>query len=170
MTTVRPAVLDDLDAVLAIENESFSDPWSRHALALALTGLQTLFMVADAVVHLVESGREQTNPGGADADRIAGYFVLSPVGDEAELLNLAVSPRIRRRGIGAALVEQAMRAAAERGARAVFLEVRESNTAARALYQSAGFEQVGRRKRYYQRPREDALILRRAVAGVSDHI
>ena len=91
--------------------------------------------------------------------------MLSPIGDEAELLNLAVSRQSRRRGIGATLVEHAVREAEARGARAVFLEVRESNVAARALYASAGFDQVGRRKGYYQRPREDALILRIETGG-----
>jgi len=167
LTVVRPAEPDDLDALVAIENDSFSDPWSRHALALAVTNVHTVVMVAELGPGAsAEPGNESASregEGDAEGERVAGYFVLSPIGDEAELLNLAVSRQSRRRGTGAALVQHAVREAAARGARAVFLEVRESNVAARALYASAGFDQVGRRKGYYERPTEDALILRKVI-------
>ncbi len=83
--------------------------------------------------------------------------------DEAELLNLAVAPSVRGKGIGSALLERASADARRWGAKARFLEGRASNDDARRLYAKAGFEEVGRRRSYYRRPLEDALILRRAL-------
>jgi len=83
--------------------------------------------------------------------------------DEAEIANLAVSDDARRGGIGARLLDHAIEAARDRKSRVVFLEVRESNAAARALYSSRGFEVAARRSKYYRKPVEDALVLRRAL-------
>jgi ribosomal-protein-alanine N-acetyltransferase len=85
--------------------------------------------------------------------------------DEGELANLAVAPELRSRGIGRLLLDAILQNATTRGVRQLYLEVRESNVAARGLYLGRGFEQVGRRKRYYRSPTEDALILRRALNG-----
>ena len=89
--------------------------------------------------------------------------------DEGEILNLGVAPRHRRRGVGRALVERTLDGLRSRGVRVVYLEVRESNAAARRLYETMGFAEVGRRGRYSQRPVEDAVILRGTltIAGVS---
>ena len=96
-----------------------------------------------------------------------GGFVLARVAaDEAEVLTLAVLPEQRRHGLGRALLDQAMRTAGEQGARAMFLEVAEANRAARALYDGAGFLEVGRRRRYY-RGGGDALVLRAAILSGS---
>jgi ribosomal-protein-alanine N-acetyltransferase len=94
---------------------------------------------------------------------MVGYSVLARAADEAELLNLAVAEGARGRGVGTALVRRVITDAAEWGAWAVFLEVRASNAAALALYGRAGFSEVGRRRGYYRRPLEDALILRREL-------
>ena len=119
----------------------FSDPWStqdfRDCVAFAL------FLVAV----------------GPD-DGVSGYVVALEAADEGEILNLAVAPAGRRRGLGRALVEQMLEALRGRGVRQVYLEVRESNAPARALYASRGFTEVGRRKQYYRRPVEDAIVLR----------
>jgi [ribosomal protein S18]-alanine N-acetyltransferase len=96
----------------------------------------------------------------ADRPSMLGYSVLRRAGDEAELLNLAVAPMHRRRGVGTILLNRALDDARQFGARTVFLEVRASNRVARAMYAGRGFEQAGRRQRYYRRPVEDALILR----------
>ena len=96
---------------------------------------------------------------------VAGYAVAHHAADEAEILNLGVAPAQRRRGLGRALVVRLMALLADRGVRAVYLEVRESNDAARRLYQQLGFRDVGRRPGYYRRPVEDAVILRTAVAA-----
>jgi len=92
--------------------------------------------------------------------RIVGYVVALDAADEGEILNLAVAPAMRRTGLGRALVQQMLEALSDRGVRQVFLEVRESNAPARALYAAHGFKEVGRRKQYYRRPVEDAIVLR----------
>jgi [ribosomal protein S18]-alanine N-acetyltransferase len=126
--------------VHAIEQRVFADPWStldfRDCVSYAL------FLVAE------------------DQGRIAGYVVALDAADEGEILNLAVAEGGRRRGLGRALVEAIVAALSERGVRQVYLEVRESNAAARALYAAFGFKDVGRRQAYYRRPVEDAIILR----------
>lgn len=94
----------------------------------------------------------------------AGFLVAWMAGeDEAEILSLATAPWARRRGIGAALIERACVALAARGAARIFLDVREDNHAARALYERAGFDACGRRRGYYDTPQgaRDALVLRR---------
>jgi ribosomal-protein-alanine N-acetyltransferase len=87
------------------------------------------------------------------------WFVV----DESEIANLAVTDDARRAGVGARLLDHALEAAQQRGCRVVFLEVRESNAAARGLYASRGFEVAGRRSKYYRKPIEDALVLRRGL-------
>ena len=91
---------------------------------------------------------------------IVGYVVGRSVLDEAEILNLGVDPPARRQGVARALVRDLLSGFAAARIRSVFLEVRESNLAALALYQSFGFRPVGRRPRYYRRPIEDAVLLR----------
>jgi len=97
--------------------------------------------------------------------RAVGYVLARQAADEAEILNLGVAPAARRRGIGRALVREGLAALAARGAEQVFLEVRESNAAARALYAEFGFAEVGRRRGYYRRPTEDAIVLRAAISA-----
>ncbi len=133
-----------MPAVYAIEQVAFSDPWSARDFREC---------VASDVVFLVA----------AAPDGVAGYVIAQDAADEGEILNLAVAPARHRGGIGRALVEQVLATLARRGARRVFLEVREANAAARALYAALGFEEVGRRTRYYRRPAEDAIVLRAAI-------
>lgn len=92
---------------------------------------------------------------------VAGYVVALDAADEGEILNLAVAPGGQRHGLGRALVQDMLEELAGRGVTHVYLEVRESNAPARALYAAHGFKEVGRRKQYYQRPVEDAIVLRR---------
>ena len=98
-----------------------------------------------------------------DASGVVGYIVARCVADEGEILNLAVGDRYQRRGIGRALVRAALESLAASGAETVYLEVRESNDAARRLYQGLGFEILARRKNYYRQPEEAALVLRAAI-------
>ena len=98
----------------------------------------------------------------ADGDdaKIAGYIVALEAADSGEILNLAVAPGGRRHGLGRALVKQVVETLRGRGVQEIYLEVRESNAPARALYAGHGFKAVGRRKQYYRRPLEDAIVLR----------
>ena len=101
---------------------------------------------------------------------MVGYCVAWQIIDEAELANLAVDPEVRRGGIGAILLDDLLEQVDRPPTAVVHLEVRESNAAAQALYRSRGFEASGRRKRYYSRPTEDAVVMRRPPrpdAGVS---
>ena len=96
---------------------------------------------------------------GWQREEIAGFIAGRRVADEGEILNLAVKPSYRRYGVGKALVKALMELFAREAVLQVFLEVRESNTAAVAFYQSLGFRQVGRRALYYREPDEAALVL-----------
>jgi len=91
--------------------------------------------------------------------KIVGFIVALIAADELEILNLAVNPMVRRKGIATHLLAEALHEARNRATRGAFLEVRESNRAARAFYQSQGFRETGRRKGYYSQPCEDALLL-----------
>lgn len=97
---------------------------------------------------------------------MVGYVIAQYAADEGEILNLGVAAPYRRRGLGRALVEQALAELAALGVTGVFLEVRESNRAARRLYEVLGFREVGRRTQYYRRPEEDAVLLRTAISAV----
>lgn len=142
VVAIRRAQSDDLDAIAALERDSFGQPWSRRSFADLLSSRQVVFFVAGS-------------PG-----ELSGYAVLFVAGDEAELANIAVANAERGRGIGRRLLTACADAAYERGARQVFLEVRASNSVAQSLYASAGFVEVSRRVRYYDHPVEDALVLR----------
>lgn len=98
-----------------------------------------------------------------------GLLLLGLAADEAEVLTLAVLPAARRGGVGRALLARAAALAASRGARRMFLEVAETNAAARALYAQAGFEEIARRRAYYANAsgRQDALVLARAISPSS---
>lgn len=136
---------DDLPDILAIERKAFSTPWRD-------TTFGSLFNRLDS--DLIGAFR---------GDRLVGYAVTWTVGDQSELGNVAVDESERGRGVGRKLVEQALDGVRRRGSREVFLEVRESNVHAQELYQAVGFRVISRRKNYYSRPREDALVMRLAL-------
>ena len=138
---VRSMKHSDLDAVMEIEQRSFSTPWSRDSFR-NLVGRAD----ADLWVALLD-------------DSVVGYAVVWYVADESELGNLAVAAEWRRRGLGRWLLDWALSMAAERGAARIFLEVRDSNRGAQDLYERRGFVQVGLRRRYYRQPSEDARVL-----------
>ena len=143
---IRPAVPADAKALLAIERRTFTDPWTEASFQEALTSTWTFGLVA-------ETGRG-----------MVGYLVGREVAGSGEVLNLAVAPEYRRRGIAGALLEAGLVAFRRRKVDEVFLEVRESNRSAQALYLSRGFRAVGQRASYYRNPKEDALVLRLALA------
>ncbi len=124
----------------------FTDPGSLEGLRSALDAPALRVLVAER-----------------DGE-VAGYLVSQLVLDEVEIQNLAVTPAHRRMGIGRALILRAIGEAAAWGVRRISLEVRQSNEAAQRLYTALGFESVSRRRDYYQRPREDAIVLVRGIA------
>jgi ribosomal-protein-alanine N-acetyltransferase len=137
--------VEDLPEVVAIERASFTNPWTGP---LFLQELQVAFS------RIMLARR----PGGP----VAGYVCRWCVADEVHVLNVAVDPGYRGQGLGGALLREVLREAREGCAIAVTLEVRRSNAAARRLYESFCFEEVGVRPNYYGRG-EDALILRLAL-------
>ena len=144
---IRSASPADVPALVAIERRAFSDPWSAGSFRALFGNAVVHFAVAEDVI----------------SGRVLGYVVSWYVVDEAEIANLAVADDVRRAGIGARLLDHALDIAKERRSRVVFLEVRESNAGARALYASRGFQVAGRRAKYYRKPVEDALVLRREL-------
>ena len=143
---IRPLEAADVEAVLAITAASpEAASWSRQDYQA---------MLADPARRCWVAERE---------GRVVGFLCFRMIGEEAELLNLAVLPSCRRQGIAFRLMEQALREATERGAAAMFLEVRDSNVPARRLYERLGFEPCGRRPGYYATPPADAFLLRRRL-------
>lgn len=136
---IRPAEPRDLSQIAAIERSVFTDPWSPAMLRSTLQG-----------VALVSEGVNGS---------VMGYLFAIAIVEDGEILNLAVDPACRRRGVATALTEAGCSALVQRGVRRVFLEVRASNIGAQRFYEGMGFQQVGRRHGYYRRPREDALLM-----------
>ncbi len=131
----------DCQAVQALFEECFSHPWKKEAIE------ETLCM--EGYVSLV-----------AETDqRIVGYIGYRSVLDEADITNVAVSPDLRRQGIGHELLDRLLFLAGQKGICTIYLEVRDSNTAAITLYEHAGFRVCGQRKNYYTEPEEDALLM-----------
>ena len=145
---VRPVVRGDLEQILEIERSSFSDPWRLRSFSSLIGDARVVFAAA-------------TDARGGVLGYVVAWFVM----DEGEIANLAVAPSARGRGVGATLLDAAIESARQRSVASVFLEVRESNSAARHLYASRGFTEIGRRRHYYRRPTEDALVLRLAVSA-----
>lgn len=144
---IREAVMSDILTVARIEIESFGDPWGAADFEQVLGVSHAIFLVA-------ASGENED---------VVGYAISLGVLDESEILNIAVAPAFRSRGLGGMLLDSSLNELDARGAEMTFLEVRESNVAARALYASRGFQELSRRRGYYRQPPEDALVLRRAV-------
>lgn len=138
----RPMTPADVPVVVAIERSAFSTPWHPDSF-LSLIGRY------GCELRVAENA----------AGEVVAYAVVMFVLEQAELANIAVRSDLRGCGVGSVFLERTLERVREIGVRELFLEVRESNAAARALYRRYGFEEIGRRRNYYDRPREDALQL-----------
>jgi ribosomal-protein-alanine N-acetyltransferase len=145
---VRPMVESDLDSVLTIEQASFSTPWKRDHFLHEITAPHSYPFVA---VY-----------GGT----IAGYVCLTALFEEAQILDIAVAPDVRGRGIARALMQFAAGLAREKGAEVLLLEVRSTNHAAISLYERFGFSRCGVRVGYYD-GLDDALLMEKNLQGES---
>jgi [ribosomal protein S18]-alanine N-acetyltransferase len=140
---LRKLTARDLDAIDAIERASYPTPWSRSMFAGEIAKPSSLCLGA------VDS----------ETDELVGYMIISRSVDVWHVMNVAVAPRYRRRGIALALLDRLFDATADDGRRGYTLEVRVSNTGAIRLYERAGFKPRGIRRGYYTDNREDALIM-----------
>ena len=147
---IEPMRREDLPEVVRIEMASFAHPWTEEMFEndLARGDLSQAL-----VARLPEAG---TPPP------IVGYICVWLVGEELHINNVAVAPRWRRHGIAAALLAATLEGGRARGASCALLEVRASNVGAQALYRRYGFEPAGVRRRYYDHPIEDAVVMKRA--------
>lgn len=145
MPALREMGLADVDAVTLIERRAHPHPWTRGNFTDALA--------SNYLCKVYE--RESV---------VLGYLVLMPAVDEAQLLDLTIAPEHQRRGLGRALLAEALDMARNMMMRRVLLEVRPSNMAALGLYRAAGFREIGLRQRYYPSDngeREDAIVMER---------
>lgn len=140
---IRRMSYEDIQQVHEIERLSFTAPWSIDSFIYELNNRMTILLVAEF------------------NGQIIGYICLRTIIDVTEILNIAVHPKFRRRGVGAGLLKRALDElmSEHQDSKTVRLEVRESNTPAIALYKRFGFEVIGRRRDYYHSPREDAILM-----------
>ncbi|MBO5852659.1 MAG: ribosomal protein S18-alanine N-acetyltransferase [Clostridia bacterium] len=137
---IREFMLGDEKGIAALEKECFSSPWSENAILESYVADTSFFVFTDN-------------------ENILGYAGLQIVLDEGYVTNIAVTEEARGKGIGGVLAETLVAFAKEKGLAFISLEVRESNTPAISLYKKFGFEDMGRRKAFYQHPTEDAIIM-----------
>lgn len=126
-----------------LEKICFNDPWSENSIASELDNRLSHWLVA------------------LDDEKVVGYVGSQTVLGETDMMNIAVHPAYRKKGIATELIEALIQVLKERGSHSLMLEVRESNNPAKELYLKMGFELVGIRKNYYRNPKENALILRK---------
>ena len=141
MISFREMKPEDAEAVEEVEKASFAVPWSRKSFWEEAANERTCYLLA------------------LDGETVVGYAGAWILDDEAQVTNIAVAPQRRGQKIGAGLLGALIRAAKERGATRMTLEVRPSNTAALALYEKFGFKDYGRRPHYYLDNGEDAVIM-----------
>ena len=142
---IRLMCSEDVSAIAELEKNCFSDPWSENSIASELNNPLSCWLVA------VEDGS------------LAGYVGSQTVLDGSDMMNIAVAPAHRRKGIAEALVLALCEHLRDRSSVCLLLEVRASNAPAISLYEKLNFVQIGRRKNYYRNPKEDALILRKEL-------
>jgi ribosomal-protein-alanine N-acetyltransferase len=147
LEAARPA---DVEALLALERLCYTHPWTRQHFTdvLADPARGRLFVLRAPL---------------AGKDALRAYCAVAWAADEVQVHNLAVHPGARRQGIGRWLLERALDFGRRQGARTAFLEVRASNEPAVRMYGACGFRQVQLRRRYYQAPVEDAIVLRKEL-------
>jgi ribosomal-protein-alanine N-acetyltransferase len=148
---LRRMRVDDLDEVMEIERAAFKHPWSTELFRRELDHDWSTVLLA---IEPLTSA-----PGGKDSERIVGFLIYWLVHDEVHVLNVAVDPRHRRRGIARMLLADTERRAHEAHASLLTLEVRRSNTAALDLYKEFDYRAVGVRPNYYVDEGEDAIVM-----------
>jgi ribosomal-protein-alanine acetyltransferase len=156
---IRAAVIGDVACIMELERQcATAAHWSIDQYRAALDGGS---LESRRLVFVSCSLAEQNDSlPPTECSGLIGFLVARVVGAEWEVENVVVAPGVRRKGVGSRLLGECLTRALEAHAEAIFLEVRESNHAARALYEKAGFAPVGRRKGYYSEPPADAIVYR----------
>jgi len=140
--TIRKMTLDDIPAVIDLDQKSFSLPWPERSFRFEMTdNPASRCWVAEL------------------DDKVVGMIVVWLLVDEAHVATLATHPDFRRQGVAKSLLAHALLHLIEEGAQSSFLEVRESNLAAQEMYRKFGYEEAGRRRRYYRDNDEDAILM-----------
>lgn len=142
MVQIREATLADIDEVWVIEKDSFTDTWSKESFIDLIENKNAKFIIA------------------AIEEKVVGYSVIYLLGDQADVANIAVSSLYRRNSIAEKLMAEILAYAKLSRVQEVFLEVRESNNPAIGLYKKLSFDIIGKRRGYYRKPKEDALIMK----------
>ena len=154
LMNLRPGIPADVPLLIDLERASpTAAHWTERQYLQAVTGRESQQRLV-----LVAEGAPPVSASRDSGSSLAGFLVARHIGLEWELENIVVAPAARGKGLGRHLLAALVAAAHEAGSQLVFLEVRESNTAARKLYESSGFQQTGRRKSYYANPPEDAIV------------
>ncbi len=150
---ILPADISMLDKIMEIENSSFTVPWSKKSFSDAI--------LSDNI-HVNVVGKR------TDGDfKVCGFSCVLIIGEEVEILNIAVENGERKKGLGALLMKHLTDTATRLGGSVIFLEVRESNLPARSLYKKYGFEEIGTRKNYYTMPTENAVIMQKNLTRMT---
>ncbi|QKM64733.1 ribosomal-protein-alanine N-acetyltransferase [Polynucleobacter tropicus] len=153
----------DLDAVLAIESVSHIHPWTRGNFSDSLAAAHWAYCIRPSLAE------NDVSPGTfTDSQALWAYCILYPAVDELHLLNITVSPKLRKLGLGARMMEAIEGVAAQQKMPRIILEVRPTNEPAFALYKKLGYEQIGIRKGYYPASpetgiREDAIVMAKSI-------
>jgi len=148
---MEPGTVQHLDAIMRIEESSFSAPWTRRMFEVELTD--------NPFARLLTAHIENPDQLPARSRTLVGYVCFWVVFEELRMMNLAVAPHVRHRGIGRWLLQQALAMGHAQSARRALLEARASNHPAVALYEYAGFSRSGVRTKYYTNPIEDAVLM-----------
>ena len=147
MVKILPMAEAQVGQIAALEAETFSLPWDEASIRRELTNRLSLWLVA------------------LEDETVLGYVGSQTVFEETDILNVCTAPAARRQGVAEALMTELEKQLAPKGVEKITLEVRASNEPAIALYKKLGYTQVGLRKGYYEKPREDALVLQKTVTA-----
>ena len=131
-----------IDECVQIEKKCFSDPWSKNMITLSFSSSVSLFFAAE------------------DDDGLIGFIMAYKVLDEIEIINIAVNEKYRKNGVGSSLLNEILKVASNEKIKNIYLEVRKSNVTAIKFYEKYGFSVYSVRKMYYNKPIEDALMMR----------
>lgn len=145
---IRRATKEDIEGLYALEQDTFSVPWSREAITQEFSNDVATYLVAE------------------EAGKIIGYVGVWCVLDEGQITNVAVHKSYRRCGIGRALITNLIELGKVRQLLSLLLEVRRSNIPAQELYRNCGFQEIGTRKNYYTKPTEDAVLMALDLQGI----